>query len=228
MNCGHAKAQLDDYVDGHLGPRERQALESHLESCSACRAALEETRQLIQVLRGLPVATPSAGFAAHALRRASRYPRRSLGGWGFAAGFGSAAAAGLALWVITTLWMGAPAHEPSARQARSIEDVELAPHKVHAVDLAFNSPANIHDVTFTLELPRGIQLQGHPGERIIVWHDALRKGRNLLRLRLVARNGLGGDLIARVQHRNEAKSFRVHLQVDTPRALGAPPRAQLG
>jgi anti-sigma-K factor RskA len=54
MTCGAVEARLDDYVDGTLGTRERAALEAHLASCAACRAALVEVRGLVANARALP------------------------------------------------------------------------------------------------------------------------------------------------------------------------------
>lgn len=227
MNCVRITALLDDYADGHLGPAEYEAVTRHVQDCAQCREALEETQRLVSALRQMPLPAPSTGFTTRALnqaREASQGQRRSPRRWGFAAGFASAAAAGLALWLVTAWWLGpkAPALGPD------VGAVALTAHRIQPVSLAFNAPANIHAVTFSLELPPGVQLQGHPGERSIVWQGRLNKGRNVLHLRLIAQDGTGGELVARIRHRDKSKAFRLRLQVEAPHRGSAVPRAQLG
>jgi len=217
MNCYHASALLDDFADGRLGPVEYEALARHLQDCPECRQALEHTHRLVASLRRMPVPAPSADFAERVLRQAAGAgapePRRARHR-GFAAGF----AAALALWAVIGLWQG-PLTGPGAE----VGTVALAAHQVRPVSLAFNAPSEIRSVTFSLELPRGVQLQGHPGKRRIVWHGHLNKGRNVLRLQLVARDMAAGDLIARIAHRGQSKQFRVHLQVRAPQGSRAGP-----
>src|SRR5207249_371654 len=53
------REQLDGYADDELEASDSAALERHLESCSACRLRLEQTRSLKVALAALPqVATP--------------------------------------------------------------------------------------------------------------------------------------------------------------------------
>ncbi|HKK05563.1 MAG TPA: zf-HC2 domain-containing protein [Gammaproteobacteria bacterium] len=227
MNCVHISALLDDYVDGLLGPAEYEAVTRHVQDCGECRKALEETQRLIGALRQMPVPAPSADLASRVLKRArdaSQAQRQTPRRWGFAAGFTTAAAAGLTLWLVTAWWPGpkAPAVAPD------VGAVALTAHEVRPVSLAFNAPSDIRAVTFSLELPPGVQLQGHPGERSIVWQGRLTKGRNVLHLRLIAQDSAGGELIARIRHRDKAKTFRIRLRVRTPRTGGALAGAQLG
>jgi len=227
MNCVQTTTLLDDYADGHLGPAEYEAVTRHVQDCAQCREALEETQRLVGALRQMPLPAPSTGFTTRVLNRAreaAQGQRRSHRRWGFAAGFASAAAAGLTLWLITAGWPGpkAPAIAPD------IGAVALTAHEIRSVSLAFNAPSDIRTVTFSLELPPGVRLQGHPGERSIVWQGRLTKGRNVLHLRLIAQDGAGGELVARIRDRDKSKAFRLRLQVEAPHRGSAAPRVQLG
>jgi anti-sigma factor RsiW len=55
MQCPGA-AQLEAYYDGELSPAMRVQLESHLLHCDACRAALEQSRNLSAMIAAAPLA----------------------------------------------------------------------------------------------------------------------------------------------------------------------------
>lgn len=46
--------RLSEYLDGELRPEERDALEAHLDACSACSATLAELRAVAETARALP------------------------------------------------------------------------------------------------------------------------------------------------------------------------------
>ncbi len=47
-------AQLDDFADGQLEPRQAEEVKAHLQSCTACRLELESLRSLLASVRELP------------------------------------------------------------------------------------------------------------------------------------------------------------------------------
>ena len=49
---------LNDYVDGALGPAERDGVERHLAGCEACRRTVEDLREILGVSRGLELREP--------------------------------------------------------------------------------------------------------------------------------------------------------------------------
>ena len=51
MNCRQGEHLLEDYLDGQLGAREREAFEAHAPQCARCREALEEGRLARAILR---------------------------------------------------------------------------------------------------------------------------------------------------------------------------------
>jgi hypothetical protein len=67
---------LHAYLDGELSALERAGLETHLAGCAACRARLEEERDLVERAQGL--------LARAAPPAASLPPRRRAGGAGIA------------------------------------------------------------------------------------------------------------------------------------------------
>jgi len=65
MECRHAQASLEAYLDGELGRAESRELEAHLDTCEACGAALAALDDLRRALR-----EPALRHAAPAALRA--------------------------------------------------------------------------------------------------------------------------------------------------------------
>ena len=60
MRCEDISTQLADHLAGSLGPSERAALESHLQSCPACREELNQASQTWQLLGDIPNGAPDS------------------------------------------------------------------------------------------------------------------------------------------------------------------------
>ena len=205
MTCGAHVHNLDDYLDGLLPTTERRAVEQHLSECARCRAELADERALRKALRTLPLEPPRTGFAAQALHRAAgrkeKHERRAL----LSAAVGGALAATLALWLFGVAPRGASA--PS---------VTLTVAQAHTVNLVFRTQQALAGTTFDVKLPAGLELAGHPDTRTLTWHDNLHAGANLLALPLIARQAGGGELVARLRHGTQTRTFRVHIDVRRP------------
>ena len=85
------------------------------------------------------------------------------------------------------------------------------------LNLVFSSATNLSDATLTVSLPPGIEIHGFRGQREISWKTSLREGRNVLPLKLIALSREGGELMARLQHADDQKTFRLQVAV-TPQA----------
>ena len=92
MMCPDREAELNEYVDGTLGPAARQAVERHLAECPGCRDAAAELRRLVVQARGLP---------------SSVEPGRDLWGGVAARIRGLEAGPGRRWWRERAFWMGA-------------------------------------------------------------------------------------------------------------------------
>jgi outer membrane protein assembly factor BamB len=78
MNCDQARDKLELLVLGGLEPHEKTAVEAHLASCAACRAAEEDRRELVRGLRSMePPMSPDPGFE-RSLRAAVRDEARGV------------------------------------------------------------------------------------------------------------------------------------------------------
>ena len=168
-----------------------------------------EDREILELLRDYPAPAADEGFYERALVRATHEgSRRQRNKW-LATGFGGAIAAALAVWLVGGMLLGSP-DLPDA--APEIPGVTIALEEPRTVNLVFASAKALDSATLTVTLPDGIELSGFPGQREITWETRLSEGRNLLPLTLVAVAGTGGELLARLEHQDRSRTFR--LQVD--------------
>jgi len=162
------------------------------------------------LLKDYPMPEAAAGFYDQALVRATHEgSRRQRNRW-LMAGFGSAIAASIAIWVISGVLLPTPdLPSPGA----TIPGVSIALEQPHTVNLVFASATSLDSATLTVSLPEGIELDGFPGQREITWETSLNEGRNLLPLTLVALSPAGGELLARLEHDNRDRTFRLRVHV---------------
>ena len=169
-----------------------------------------EEQELLELLKDYPVPEAEAGFYDRALVRAvHKGSRRQRNRW-MLAGFGSAIAAGLAIWVITAMLMTTP-QLPDAEP--TIPGVTIAMQQEHTVRLVFSSAQALDSATLTVSLPDGIELAGFPGQREITWQTSLQEGKNLLPLTLIALTPSGGEVLARLEHKDRNRTFRLRVDV---------------
>ena len=218
MNCDHIQQYFDEYLDGMLDTEQLVAIETHINRCSGCGAALEELRAMRHALRQMPVEPARSGFAQAALQQARQahvadttpHPRPAVERepffrhW-FAAGFGGAFAAGLALWaVFTVIGPFQPASDSPM--------FSIAMQQTRNVSLAINVPEDMDGVTLSVELPQNFEIAGHRGKQRFAWRTQLKKGRNVLTLPVVALKQGQGQLVATITRNRKSKLLRVNLQ----------------
>lgn len=174
----------------------------------------QDDPELQALLKDYPMPQADAGFYDQALARAAlRGARRQRNRW-LLSGFGGAIAAGMALWLIGGALLGTP--EPAATdtaQSASIPGVTMTLEEPRVVNLVFASATALDMATLTVSLPAGVELAGFPGQREISWQTSLTAGRNLLPLKLIALTPAGGELLARLEHDNRNRVFRVQVNI---------------
>lgn len=169
-----------------------------------------EEQELLELLKDYPVPEAQAGFYDQALVQAAHQgTQRQRNRW-LMTGFGSAIAAGLAIWVITAMLMTTP-QIPDVDPA--IPGVTIALEQEHTVRLVFASATALDSATLTVSLPEGIELAGFPGQREITWETSLEEGKNLLPLTLIALTPAGGELLATLEHKDRNRTFRLLVDV---------------
>lgn len=208
MNCLTAINYLEDYLDGLLDDASRDSVQGHLEKCPDCRNRLAREQDLRQALKALPVPAPDPDFASRVLKHAAarKYHRRI-----YPSAMMRVAACILIFIALGFVFKGVLG--PGQPKGPEVSVVMNEPEEVR---LVFYSAENLRGVTFTLELPSGVELVGYEEQRKIFWQGALNQGNNLLVLPVIVRNRDGGSLIARVRHGKRIKKFGLFLNVQQP------------
>lgn len=236
MNCTEFTDTIENALDG-FAPELQAQCDAHRASCAACRAVyashLATETAIVSALREMPVPEASAGFADRVLHTAItrnvgrhvRYGHRH----GFMLGFGSAATAALALWVVIGLFPGAVPtgdHAPAESSTETVASVEtsttvpkshkpelsIALNQQQDIKLAFYSGEALKGAQITIRLPENVALVGYPGRRQLSWTTDLNKGDNLLRLPVIATQIARGDLVADIQYQDQVKTLTLGLE----------------
>lgn len=204
MNCKRLQTSLDAEAPPAEAPAEMRA---HLAHCPACRRAWMLAHASVAILRELPAPPIPLGLAERLLASVAdrRRPRITLWIWG------PALAAALLLGIgIGVLF--APASLPPAGGYKLQDDTLMVPAgTVTVVRVALDAARPLHDVGFTVNVPPGIELKGHPSERQVAWRGALARGRNLLNLPLLAKPGAAGTLETVLHYGGRDTVFRMHI-----------------
>jgi hypothetical protein len=169
-----------------------------------------QDQEVLELLKDYPMPAADAGFFDRALVRATHEgSRRQRNRW-LLTGFGTAIAATIAVWMIGGMLLTNP-QLPAADSA--IPGVTMALEEPRTVNLVFASATPLDSATLTVTLPEGIELDGFPGQREITWETSLNEGKNLLPLTLVALTPTGGELLARLEHDDRDRTFRLRVDV---------------
>ena len=169
-----------------------------------------QDQEILELLKDYPMPSADAAFYDQALVRATHQgSRRQRNKW-MLTGFGAAVAATIAAWMIGGMLLNDP-QLPDAEL--TIPGVTMALAEPRTVNLVFASATALDSATLTVSLPDGIEIDGFPGQREITWQTSLNEGKNLLPLTLVALTPVGGELLARLEHEDRDRTFRLRVDV---------------
>lgn len=214
MHCEHLDNRLDDYVDGELPPAERAAVDEHVADCASCRRILEREQALRAALHDYGNAVeplPDAAYFDAALERAASAGARQRRQRWQMTGLGGAVAATLAVLIITSGQLGAPV--TGDLPDSGIPAVTMTLAEPRTVNLVFSAETALENALLTIELPPGVEIAGFPGRTTVSWQTSLAPGANLLPLKLIASGPAGGELLARLEHGDDGRAFRVRITV---------------
>lgn len=173
----------------------------------------QDDPEIRALLKDYPMPEPAAGYFDQALARATHEgSRRQRNRW-VMTGFGSAIAAGLALWLIGGFFLTAPNLPDAEATQATIPGITMTLAEPRTVNFVFASAEVLDDATLTVMLPEGIELFGFPGQREIAWQTDLKAGRNLLPLKLIALSPVGGEVLAVLEHNDRGRTFRLRVDV---------------
>jgi len=170
----------------------------------------KQDAEILALLKDYPAPQAPAGFYDQALVRATHEgSRRQRNRW-LMTGFGGAVAAGLVLWMVGGFFLTAP-DLPVADPA--IPSITMTLEEPRTINLVFASATALDSANLTVTLPEGIELAGFPGQREITWQTSLNEGKNLLPLELIAVSPVGGEVLARLEHHDRDRTFRLRIEV---------------
>jgi hypothetical protein len=215
INCEHYRNAFEELLDGTLTDAMAAELDRHLQLCANCQRQLNSERLLRRELSQLPAPEMRAEFPAEVFARVAQVRTSHHARWQFAAGFGSALAAGVVLWFAVTL----SSLPPEAGQ--TLQTVTLDLGQTEQVSLVFDSPEEFGQTSFTLLLPDNAELQGYPGKHEFTWSASLRKGKNRLTLPIRVAVPGDGEIVARISQSDDVKVFRLKLNVRQQSGAGA-------
>jgi hypothetical protein len=177
----------------------------------------QQDQEILGLLKDYPMPQAAEGFYDQALVRATHEgSRRQRNRW-LLTGFGSAIAATVAVWVVGGMLFGSP-DLPAPEVA--IPGVTITLEEPRTVNLMFASSTPLDSAILTVSLPDGIELDGFPGQREITWETSLNQGNNVLPLTLVALTPVGGEILARLEHDDRDRTFRLRVDVNKDRLEG--------
>lgn len=211
MHCKQINEQLNDYLDGDLSAESLQAFDRHLAHCAPCQKLVADGQALqSRLVRFGELTAPQADadFYNRALARASQSGVRQQRNRWVMTGFGSAIAATLMIWMVSSMFFAAPQIDDPA-----MPSVTMALEAPQTFNLVFSSASALKDASMTVTLPDGVEIEGFAGQREITWMTSLKKGRNVLPLTLVATSPIGGELLATLQHEDDNKVFRLRVAI---------------
>lgn len=216
MTCKTVHKQLDDFIDDALSAADKLEFDQHVMHCAECRkivANAHKLQALLQDYGDTDVPEASAEFFDQTLLRAAQSGARVRHQRSWLRGFGSAVAAGLAVWIIGGLFFNTPESLDLTSPDSGIPMVTMALEEPHTVNLVFSSATDLINATLTIILPVGVEVAGFAGQREISWETSLTAGRNVLPLKLIATSPQGGELFATLQHNDDNRTFRLQVTI---------------
>ena len=238
LGCAEFKDCLNDGIDQELDSAEQAGFDAHRASCEACQAVHTAELAMLAGLRAMPVTEPPEGFADRVLANVYKSaveqkapPQQNHHRQSFVLGFGSAAAAALAVWVVVGMSPGEMSgtgngpeqiatnvetnkmvvEQPVVQQQQPV--MSIAVNTERTIKLAFASSESLQGAKITIRLPENVALVGYPGRRQLSWETNLKKGDNLLSLPIVATQVAQGELIADIEYEGRVKTLTLSLDI---------------
>ncbi len=211
MLCNQVEKNIDDYLDGYIGNDVAAQIALHVQNCSMCLRELEATQAIRSSLAELPVVAPAEEFFEHAVAHAARMGDTATTRQRVR--FGGAIAAAFALILVASVMFEQP-DQGSPAEFAELPEVVLERDTVTPIKLVFSSPIALTDARLSLQLPVGVELAGYNGRSDLSWSTNLEPGKNILRLPLVGHMPVSAQLVAKLEHPNGTKTFRLQVTVN--------------
>jgi anti-sigma factor RsiW len=120
----HPKTELIAYLQGELGPAERERVEAHLAACAECRREQEAFREILGGLAAAPAPVPDLHWGRYrAELREKLTPRRAPRRW-LGQPLSLALSTAVAGALVAVIWFGG-GREPNRLDTTSPEELAL-------------------------------------------------------------------------------------------------------
>ena len=219
INCKQFRAQWSRYWLKELSQDELLGLQGHLESCPRCGSYDRQMQAVVACLKGLsaPAGDDLKSERVEQLLEHAYHRYRTA-----ARGRQALVATLLAGFIGGTLFWAAVSHisvDSSYPVISHAQTIFLPTEGVKNISLAIDSDRAVSAVTFTIELPAGVELDGYPGQSRLSWQGQLQAGLNRLTLPLITRDQLQeGVLKARIEYAGGGRELNLPLRLHTPQA----------
>lgn len=231
MTCEQIQDHLSDFLDPATSEVPRQEIARHLASCPGCAEHLAELKAVVAMLKSRKAPDAPADLMDRIRTRLEAEPlpakaepeRRVLGrvasliNWpSLAAG---AVAAGLLL-TVGTLVLRTQAPLPT------IQTAAVSVATPTAVNIGFDMAEDVDRVTFTIDLPDGLQFldaNNQPVEaQTISWEGSLKRGKTVVPITVQGVQPGKYEILATVRKNQFAKSTKIVLPVEGRQGLVIP------
>jgi Putative zinc-finger len=202
MNCTDIHTHIDDYLDLALSELESKQFDDHIQNCSDCQNTLQQAQSLQYELQNMPVEKTDKDFEQRILNKVHAQNKQS--DKPFMAGFATAIAASLAIWFAVSLF------QPNLSEQNSTA-ISLTLNTTRTVNLKFDAPEALQQVSMSIELPDHVEISNYPGRKSLNWTTQFTKGSNILSLPIKAISNGNGELIAHIKYGDKSKRFRIIL-----------------
>jgi hypothetical protein len=201
IDCRYLRSDWSRFRFNELPEAEAASLRQHLAECCLCRQYDRQMQLVVQTLHGLSGAgrdEPDATRIEQLLRKAQQRYRLSLRSrQALAATLLAGFIGGAVFWAA----FNEVRQDPGYPLISHAQTITLPAAGVKNVSLAIDSDRALDAVTFTIELPDGVELDGYPGQRSLSWQGQLQDGLNRLTLPLLTQHQAhAGVLKARIEY----------------------------
>jgi len=222
MQCNKVQESLDQLIDSDLEQETAKVIDDHLAHCFECQRALSDAHDLRSALSTLPIEGPRPGFYVHAIKRAQEASQsdaaphlrklesgKSSRPLAWQIKLGGAIAAAMVLWIAAGPLYNTQFHS----EKLDLPVVAISMETPTPVNLVFSAMEDLNGARVTLQLPPGLEVNGYPGRQMLSWTTNLQKGKNVLKLPLLGHAFSDAEIVARLEHGDDSKTFRLKVRV---------------
>jgi hypothetical protein len=213
QECRHFRAHWSRFWFKELEEAESLRLKRHLESCRRCQKYSQQMQAVVDCLKGMGQSASSELETARMERLLEkaylRYRTAARGRRVMAATLLAGFIGGALFWAA----LDEVRQKPAYPVVSHTQTISLPIAGVKNISLAIDSDRIVQAVTFTIELPEGVELDGYPGQRLLSWQGALHAGLNRLTLPLLTNNQAHeGILKARIEYAGGGRELVLPLR----------------